>query len=252
MLRLLQIIFFQHVAGGLMGPVLTFENYTDFLGDRYYIDRLLQTLLYGVIVTGSCFVLGFPLSFTLVRAEIRARPLLLGIVLYPLLTNALALVFAWLVILGQKGPINQFLALIIPDGEPLGILGTPTAVLIGRNHAALPFMVIPLIAAISNISPSLEDSASSLGASRTQVLLQIVVPLAMPGITGGSVITFTTLFSGFLFPLYLGSNSTNISQIGITQSRIWNSGLNFGIGKLNHSFRILKTTSPKVRLDLLL
>jgi putative spermidine/putrescine transport system permease protein len=77
-------------------------------------------------------------------------------------------------------------------------------------HSGLPFMIIPLMAAISNIPPSLEDAAASLGASRVAILRQVVIPMAMPGILGGSLIAFTTVLSGFLFPLYLGSNATNI------------------------------------------
>lgn len=210
MIRMLQISFYQHVAGGLMVPDFSTENYAAFLGDPYYLERLGQTLIYGIIVTIFCFLLGFPLAYTLVRVRTRATPLLLGIVLYPLLTNALVLVFAWLVIFGYQGPLNKLLVILIPSAEPLRIIGTPAAVIIAMVHAGLPFMILPLMAAISNIPPSLEDAATSLGASRMAIMRRIVIPLAMPGILAGSLIAFTTVLSGFLFPLYLGSNATNI------------------------------------------
>lgn len=210
MLRLLQISFFHHVAGGLMEPGFTLENYAAFLGDPYYLERLGQTLVFGIIVTIFCFLLGFPLSYTLVRVQSKATPLLLGIVLYPLLTNALVLVFAWLVIFGNQGPLNQLIAFLIPMSEPIRFTGTPAAVIIAMVHAGLPFMILPLMASISNIPPALEDAAASLGASRWAILREIVFPLAMPGILAGSLIAFTSVLSGFLFPLYLGSNATNI------------------------------------------
>lgn len=214
-MRLAQISFFRNVAGGLMEPAASLENYTAFLGDPYYLTTLGQTLLYGVIVSLLCLLLGFPLSYTMVRIQTRAKPLLLGIILYPLLTNALVLVFAWLVIFGYQGPINKLLLFLVPSAEPIHIIGTPIAIIISMTHAGLPFMVLPLMAAISNIPVSLEDAAASLGASRAAIMIQIVIPLAMPGILGGCLIAFTSVLSGFLFPLYLGSNATNILPLQI-------------------------------------
>jgi len=218
MLRMLQISFYQPVGGALMKPALILDNYTNFLADHYYLKNLALTVEYGVIVTIVALILSFPLAYTLTRATFPGKNLLIGIVLFPLLMNSIVLVFAWYVILGKNGPVNQFIHFLLPSLSELYILNSPIAVLIGLVHQALPFTIITIMSAISNIPPSLEDAAASLGASRSKIMAEIVIPLSMPGILGGALLAFTAVLSGFLYPLYLGGNTTNIMPLLIYKS----------------------------------
>jgi putative spermidine/putrescine transport system permease protein len=239
MFRMFQISFYRSLGGALMEPATNLDNYLDFLMDTYYLNNLALTVEYGVIVTIISLILSFPLAYTLVRGTFPGKNFFIGIVLFPLLMNSIVLVFAWYVIFGQRGPFIQLINLIIPDISTLQILNSPTAVLIGLVHQALPFTIITIMAAISNISPSLEDAAASLGASRFHIMTKVVIPLAMPGILGGALLAFTAVLSGFLYPLYLGGNTTNIMPLLIYKAVSETSNWPFGASM---TFILLVTT----------
>src|SRR6202043_1701274 len=142
-------------------PELTLDNYRKIF-DLYSVRLFGRTLRLGLITTAVCVVLGYPLAYFLARAMPRVQALGLFLLIMPLMVSAVIRIFGWIVILGRKGLVNQTLAVFGLD--PVRLLYTETAVVIGLVNIFVPFMVLPIMASIERISPSLEEAAQNLGA----------------------------------------------------------------------------------------
>src|SRR5215510_9348344 len=159
-------------------PVLTGANYEK-LWEAYYATLFLRTLRLSLIVTAVCAVLGYPLAYLLARSTPRVMTLGLFLLITPLMVSTVIRVFGWVVILGSEGLVNQALRLLGAE-EGVRLLYTEGAVILGLAQQSMPFMVLPLLAAIERICPSLEEAAQNLGASRSQMLGRAIVTLRMP------------------------------------------------------------------------
>jgi ABC-type spermidine/putrescine transport system permease subunit I len=122
----------------------------------------------------------------------------------PLMVSAVIRIFGWIVILGRKGLLNEALAAL--GLEPVRLLYTDTAVVIGLVNVFLPFMALPLMAAIERIPPSLEEAARNLGASWYHVFRRIILPLSMPGLISGSLLVYSISISAFVTPALMGNS----------------------------------------------
>src|SRR5258708_4919665 len=140
-------------------PELTFDNYAKIF-DLYYVRLFARTLRLGLITTAVCVVLGYPLAYFLARARPRIQALGLFLLIMPLMVSAVIRIFGWIVILGRKGLVNQ--ALVALGLEPFKFLYTEAAVVIGLVNIFMPFLVLPIMASIERISPSLEEAAQNL------------------------------------------------------------------------------------------
>jgi ABC-type spermidine/putrescine transport system permease subunit I len=127
-------------------------------------------------------VLGYPLAYFLARALPRVQALCLFLLIMPLMVSAVIRVFGWIVILGRKGLANQALAAL--GLEPVRLLYSETAVVIGLINIFVPFMVLPIMASIERIPPSLEEAAQNLGANWYQMFWRTILPLSLPGLVG--------------------------------------------------------------------
>src|SRR5262245_13123959 len=159
---------------------LTGANYAK-LWEAYYFTLFLRTLRVAVIVTVVCAVLGFPLAYLLARSTSRVVTLGLFLLIMPLMVSTVIRVFGWVVILGSEGLVNQALRLL-GVSEGVRLLYTEGAVILGLTQQSMPFMVLPIMAAIERIPPSLEEAAQNLGASWGQMFARVIVPLSMPGL----------------------------------------------------------------------
>ena len=137
-------------------PELTFDNYRKIF-DLYYLRLFGRTLRLGLITTAVCVVLGYPLAYWLARARPRMQAVGLFLLIMPLMVSAVIRVFGWIVILGRKGLVNQVLVAL--GLEPVKLLYSETAVVIGLVNIFVPFMVLPIMAAIERIPQSLEEAA---------------------------------------------------------------------------------------------
>src|SRR5215470_14885939 len=160
-------------------PELTFDNYRKIF-DLYYVRLFGRTLRLGLITTAVSVVLGYPLAYWLARARPRWQAAGLFLLIMPLMVSAVIRVFGWIVILGRKGLVNQ--ALVTLGLEPVKLLFSETAVVIGLVNIFVPFMVLPVMAAIERISPSLEEAAQNLGASWYRMFGRVILPLSLPGL----------------------------------------------------------------------
>src|SRR5205814_8698516 len=141
-------------------PGLTFANYLKIF-DPYYLRLFGRTLRLGLITMAVCVVLGYPLAYFLARSRPRVQALGLFLLIMPLMVSAVIRIFGWIVILGRKGLVNQ--TLVALGLEPIKLLYSETAVVIGLVNIFLPFMVLPLMASIERIPPNLEEAAQNLG-----------------------------------------------------------------------------------------
>ncbi|HZU13977.1 MAG TPA: ABC transporter permease [Chloroflexota bacterium] len=194
--------------------VWTLANYTQIFSEPVWLDVLRRTVVMASLVTLSAIVLALPLAYFLVRYTRRWRHLLYLAVLIPLWSSYLVRVFAWKTILGRDGLLNTFLIGIHVVHQPISaLLYSNTAVYITLLQIWLPYMVIPVYAAIERIPPSLYEASSDLGARGWRTILHVVWPLAFPGILAGSIFVFSLSMGDFITPLLMGNGTQFIGNV---------------------------------------
>ena len=184
----------------------TLTGYLDFFQSRVSLIVYLRTLKLGLIVTGICVLMAYPAAFVLARMPARRRSFLMSLVILPLMTNAVARTFAWLIILGRRGMINQTLLSLEVVESPVRFIFTETAIVLGLTQLFLPLMVLPLVSAMENIPDDVLEAALSLGANRLTTFLRIVVPLSSDGLVLGATLVFTGSVTAFVTPAILGGS----------------------------------------------
>ncbi len=197
---------FYAYEGGVIRPALTLEHYGQFFTDGVTLRITLATFELGALVTAAALVLGVPMALLMRRASPRLRLLLLGIIVSPLLTSVIVRNFAWLLILGRQGLLNQLLQAAGWIEAPLRLVYNRTGVVIGVVHVYLPFMVLPVYSALAAIDPAAEESAVSLGAGPWRAFRHVTLPLSLPGIVAGATMVFVMTLGVYLTPVIMGGN----------------------------------------------
>ena len=167
--------------------VFSWDNYARLL-DPLYFSVLLHSLNMAVIATVACLVLGYPFAWFLAKLPARVRPLLLFALIVPFWTNSLIRIYGLKIFLSTKGYLNTFLLWLGVIDEPMRIMYTPAAVIIGLVYILLPFMVMPLYSSIEKLDKPLLEAAKDLGAGKMQTFIRIIIPLTMPGIIAGCLL----------------------------------------------------------------
>jgi spermidine/putrescine transport system permease protein len=185
----------------------TLENYLRIL-DPLYFKVLIRSVVFAVIATGAALLIGFPMAYFISFVTPKWKMMFMFLILVPFWTNFLVRIFAWLTILGRQGLLNSFLLWTGIISEPLHLLHSSGAVVIGLVYGELPFMILPIIAALDRMDHSLLEAATDLGASRFQVFRRIVVPLAIPGIIAGAIFVFIPALGSFVVPDILGGRDS--------------------------------------------
>jgi spermidine/putrescine transport system permease protein len=155
-----------------------------------------------------CLLLAYPLAYFMATRSDRVRNVLLVLVMIPFWSNFLVRTYAWRVLLGSDGPVSQLSQLF--GGEPIRILFTNTAVLIGLVYGFLPFMVLPLYAALDRMDWSLVEAARDLYADGRTAFRRVTFPLSMPGVIAGSVLVFIPSLGAYVTPALLGGARTTL------------------------------------------
>ncbi|MDR7481925.1 MAG: ABC transporter permease [Armatimonadota bacterium] len=218
------------IRGGRVVPgSWTLDHYARVLGDPFYYRIFLRTFWMGLAATGLCLLFGYPVAYLFTRVGPLARGVLLVVVLAPLLTNAVVRTFGWMIILGgQKGLLNAALLRLGVIDEPVKILYTMPAVLIGLTQIQLPFMILPIIAALEGQDRSLTEAAAGLGATWAQTFFHVIVPLSLPGVLTGAALVFVISYTNFAVPALLGGGSFAVIPTFIFEQISallqWNSG----------------------------
>lgn len=214
-LMLVQISTWIFEPGALMRPGFTLAHYVAFLTDPFYLGKIALTARVAVVVTFITLTLSLPLAYWLVRSEFSGKGLLLGLVLSPLLTNFVVLVFAWIVLMGDNGAVNKVLSAVgLPTAK---LLYTEAGVVIALVHISIPYALIPLLSAVSQVGDDIEVAALSLGASPWRAFFAVVLPLCGPGLGAAAFVTASIVLSGFAFALFIGGDNVLIVPLLIWQ-----------------------------------
>ena len=187
---------------------LDFENFVFLTSDDLYWKAYLSSLQIAVLSTFLTLLVGYPMAYGMARAPEEWRPTLMMMVILPFWTSFLIRVYAWMGILSQEGFLNQFLLWVGVINEPLTIINTNTAVYIGIVYTYLPFMILPIYAALDRLDGSLIEAAEDLGCSRLQAFWLVTIPLSKNGIIAGSFLVFIPALGEFVIPSLLGGSGT--------------------------------------------
>lgn len=197
------VSFLSRGQGGVGHFPLTLEHYDRVFG--VFSPVLWRSLWIAFLSTVICFIVGYPLAFFIsTRQSARMRNLTLFMVILPFWTNFLIRTYAWRVLLGTRGTINEVLINAGIIQEPLQLLNTEFAVLLGLIYGFLPFMVLPIYASIERFDFKLVDAAHDLGANDLKAFLRVVFPLTLPGVFAGCALVFIPAVGSYVTPDLLG------------------------------------------------
>ena len=178
------------------------------LASSLVVEVVFRSLWLAAATTVICLLLGYPFAYYIATRGTTMRNVLLVLVLIPFWSNFLVRTYAWRVLLGSEGPISQ-LSQLLGMGE-IRLLFTTTAVLVGLVYGFLPFMVLPLYAAIERIDWSLVEAGRDLYASGWNAFRRITWPLSRPGVIAGSVLVFIPSLGAYVTPEILGGARTTL------------------------------------------
>ncbi|GIV88510.1 MAG: ABC transporter permease [Chloroflexus sp.] len=204
-LPLVIIVVYSFMTNDALGRVVyqpTLDNYITIFTQSLYINAYWRSIWTSVLTTVICLLIGYPLAVFIARSPQQWRMPLLMLILIPFWTNFLVRIYAWQIILSNNGIINSILELI--GVGRLTLLNTEGATLIGLIYGELPFMVLPLYAAIDRFDFTLMEAAADLGANRVQAFLRVMLPMTMPGVVAGSVLVFIPTLGQFVVSELLG------------------------------------------------
>jgi putative spermidine/putrescine transport system permease protein len=182
----------------------TLDMYRQIFRVSVYLQVLLATFKVSALVTIVCFALGYPLAYMLATRRPRTAQLLMIIVVLPFFTSIIVRTYAWMVLLGRNGIVNQYLLALGLTDKPLLLLYNQGGVVIGMSYVLLPYMVLTVYSVMRSIDPRLVRAAHSLGASRLQAFRRVFLPLSLPGIAGGTLLVFILSLGFFITPALMG------------------------------------------------
>jgi putative spermidine/putrescine transport system permease protein len=182
----------------------TLQFYRQIFRVPVYLQVLAATFKVSAVVTIVCLVLGYPLAYVLATRRPRTAQLLMIIVVLPFFTSIIVRTYAWMVLLGRNGIVNQYLIALGLTDKPLPLLYNQAGVVIGMSYVLLPYMVLTVYSVMRGIDPGLVRAAHSLGASRMQAFRRVFLPLSLPGIAGGTLLVFILSLGFFITPALMG------------------------------------------------
>lgn len=224
---LLIVLLYSFLERGTYGGVVwefTLNNYQRITQKIYWVI-FGRSLFIAFITTMICLLISYPLAFFIATRRPPWRNVLLILVIIPFWTNFLVRTYAWIVLLRTEGVLNITLQSLQLTEEPLTLLFTPYAVIIGLVYGYLPFMILPLYATIERFNFSLLEAAQDLGANDLRTFFRVIIPLTMRGIIAGCLLVFIPAFGAFITPDILGGAKTmmvgNLVQNQFLQARNW-------------------------------
>ena len=165
-----------------------------------------RSLLLALIATVICLIIAFPVGyFLLSRLRVNKQHIMLMLVMLPMWMNFLLRTYAWMGLLSTNGPVNAVLGFF--GLGPFNMLNTSGAVVLGMVYNYVPYMILPLYTSMTKIDQSIVEAAQDLGASTTQTLLRVLIPMSVPGISTGITMVFVPAVSTFVISRMLGGGS---------------------------------------------
>lgn len=246
MLLMLAASFMPRGMYGGVDPGFTLEHYRRFL-DPLYLQVLGRTVVWAGAATVACLLLGYPVAWVISRS--RHRGLLLFLIVLPFWTSFLVRTFAMIFLLRDTGLVNSLLLRVGLISQPMTLLYTPFAVLLGLVYGFLPFMVLPIYASLEKLDPSLLEAALVLGARPRARFFTVTLPLSLPGVIAGCLLVFVPALGSFITSDLLGGAKQvmigNLVQNQFTSARNWpfGSAVSFALMAL-----VLVTVMASLRL----
>lgn len=198
---LILVFFFSFTVEVDNKMVFSLENY-ERLVNPIYVKVFIRSIILAGSSTLICLVVGYPVAYIISKANINKRNTLILLFILPMWMNFLLRTYAWVAILGKNGIINSFLGLF--GIEPIGLLYTNFAILLGMVYNFLPFMVLPIYTSLSKMDNDLINAAKDLGANSFQVFTKVIFPLSIPGVVSGITMVFMPAVTTFAISRLLG------------------------------------------------
>ncbi|BBL80210.1 spermidine/putrescine ABC transporter permease [Rubrobacter xylanophilus] len=224
---LLLILAYSFGTSGVYGGITLGFNPANYLKvfDPLYLEIVVRTLVIAVANTLLCLLIGYPLAYFIAFRGGRWKSTLILLVMIPFWTSLLLRAYAWVVILSGNGLANRLLQFLGLTDEPLNLIFTTKAVMMGMVYSYLPFMILPLYAALEKFDVRLKEAAHDLGAGRWSTFWRVTFPLSMPGVIAGSILVFIPSAGEFVIPNLLGGARTvmmgNLIQQQFLNARDW-------------------------------
>jgi spermidine/putrescine transport system permease protein len=201
------------------------ENYQQVF-DPLFIPVIIRSIVFALTTTVLCLVIGYPVAYMIARYGGRFRNLLVVLIILPWFADYLVRIYAWIVILGNEGIVNGFLrAFGMTGNPPIIFLNTPFAVVGGLVYDYLPFMILPIYAALERMDPSLIEAGKDLYGTPLQTFLNVTWPATIQGVVAGSVLVGLPAVGDFATALILGGPNTymigNLIQDQFTNGGYW-------------------------------
>jgi len=186
------------------GRIFGWADGIDEIFEPIYLQILLRSLGFAAMTVVLSLLLCYPVAFWVSRLSPKTRLFFLFLVTLPFFSSLVVRLYAWLLILKPSGLLNSALMGIGVISQPLEILYTPAAVVLGMVYIMVPFMFLPLYSAVDNLDRALIEASMDLGANRIQTFFKVILPQTLPGIMGGAVIVFIPSVGNFIVPDLLG------------------------------------------------
>jgi spermidine/putrescine transport system permease protein len=210
----------------------TWENYAR-IADPVYLNILVRSVWYAGLTTLICLIVGYPVAYFIARSPAKRRSWLLLLIMIPFWISFLLRTYAWISLLKAEGPVSALLGWAHLIAQPLEILYTPSAVMIGLVYTYLPFMILPIFTSAEKIDHCLIEASLDLGAGPWQTLAHVIVPLTRPGIFAGVLLVFVPSIGMFAVTDLMGGAKVpmigNVIQNQFGQARDWPFGAALGI-----------------------
>lgn len=188
-----------------MTPDWTLRNYIALFGDPTVLRAFLTTLRISVIVTVVCLLIGYPVAYAISRSP--HRSLLTFLLVTPMLMDVLIRAYGWIIMLGHQGLVNVLMTSVGLWAGPQRLIFTELAVILELIHELIPFMVLPIANVLERVNPVYSEAAMNLRAGPIRTFLYVTLPLSLPGIAAGTLLTFALAMSAFVAPLVLGGGN---------------------------------------------
>ena len=232
---------------------LSLVNYEKMIAYKSYLRVFKTTFNVSFLTTFLCIVIGYPLAYFLSQIPRKYVGLFMLTVLLPFWTSLLVRTYAWLVMLQRNGLINNFAIDLGIWDAPVKLAHNLNGTLIGMVHIMLPFLVLPLYAAMRRIDRHALQAAANLGATPVQAFWQIFVPLSLPGVVAGSLIVFVLCLGFYVTPAVLGGGKVILVSMQITaileDQFNWGAASALGVVLLVSTFAVLLLASRFLKLD---
>ncbi len=203
----------------------TLSNITQ-LANPNYISIFMRSVSFAVIATFICFLIAYPLAYFISQMKVNTQAMLIMLVMLPMWMNLLIRTYSWMTILEDTGVINSMLGFF--GIEPIKMINTEAAVILGMVYNYLPYMVVPLYSSISKIDRSYIEAARDLGCSNIKVMTKVIFPLSVSGIISGITMVFVPSISTFYISQKLGGG--NFDLVGDTIERQFQIANNYNLG----------------------